>query len=205
MGAANDKVIKLDFGNSRGDVDDEKPAKKNKKQEEREAKMEAEQAALEQELIKINNRYKRLAKSIKTAKSDSQTNTRILKYCLQMSVRLLPIAEETFLKFKNERAIYGLKALVDQNRELMSDIRQMSNNDATIDFILNQVVLPSLQMVLAHQVAAMAELKTEILNICPPKKAKVMKIRINNMLKDQGKLLTDTGKSVENRIRTFYK
>ncbi|MDE1905110.1 MAG: hypothetical protein KGH75_01485 [Rhodospirillales bacterium] len=164
----------------------------------------ARRQKLEKEVIRINKRYKRLALAMKEADSDIQTNIRVLKYCFDMSVRLLPIAEEIYQTYKNERSVYALTALTTQVRELSNDLRMLSSNDKTIEHILESIFLPSLKLVLQHFINDFSDLKKEIIDTVPPKKAKQLKLRMNKMIKAQGQLLQDISSSVEQKVTDHF-
>ena len=121
-----------------------------------------------------------------------------------MSTRLLPVAEEIYQTYKNERGMYALNALVNQIRELSSDLRMLSSNDKTVEYVLESVFLPSLQLVLQHFVSDFSELKQNISDSLPPKKAKNIKLQMNRMIKAQGQLLDDIKKSVSEKIETHF-
>jgi len=164
----------------------------------------AKRQKVEEEIIRISKRYRKLSKSMRESDSDVQTNIRVLKYCFNMSTRLLPIAEEIYVTYKNERGMYALNALVNQTREIASDIRMLSSNDKTIEYVLQAVFLPSLKLVLQHITNDFSDLKRELGDILPPKKAKAFKLKMNKMLKGQGQLLNDMSKSVEEKVTKHF-
>ena len=194
------KVIKVDFDKVR-----EGAEKFSKKKSKTELINEERQQEIEEEITRINKRYLKLEKSVKDAKSDVQVNVKILKYCLNMSMHLLPTAQEIYTRYRSERAMYALNALVNQTRDLMDDIRQLSSNDKTVDHMLNSIMLPNLQLILQHTTNEFAELKTILSDAMPAKKAKMLRATMSKMQKNQAKLLTDIGKMTEEKIREYFK
>jgi hypothetical protein len=168
------------------------------------AKDLAKQEKIEKELVRIQKRYKRLANSLKEVDTDVQANIKVLKYCFTMSHRLLPVAEEIFVRYKNERAVYAINGLVSQIRELAADLRMLSSNDKTVEYILNAVFLPSLQMVMQHITSDFAELREAITESLPPKKSKDVKLKMSKMIKGYGQLLNDAKKDVTEKVERHF-
>jgi len=164
----------------------------------------AKRQKVEDEIVRISKRYRKLSKSMRESESDVQTNLRVLKYCFNMSTRLLPIAEEIYVTYKNERGMYALNALVNQTREIANDIRMLSSNDKTIEYVLQAVFLPTLKLVLQHITGDFSDLKRELSDALPEKKAKSFKLKMNKMLKAQGQLLNDVSKSVEEKVTRHF-
>jgi len=162
------------------------------------------QEKIEKEIVRLNKRYRNLSKGLKTVDTDAQTNIKVLKYCFKSTINLLPMAEEIYIRYKNERAAYAYNALTNQARELMNDIRMLSSNDKTIEYVLQAVFLPTLKLVLQHITNDFSDLKRELGDILPPKKAKSFKLKMNKMLKAQGQLLNDISKSVEEKVTTHF-
>ena len=204
---AKDNVVKIDF--SKFDDLEEKGKKRRPKVSVEEKELSPEELErrqkIEEEIVKINNRYRKLAKSLKEADSDTQANIRVLKYCFAMSHRLLPIAEEIYIKYKNERGVYAIAGLVEQIRELSNDLRMLSSNDKTVEYVLNVVFLPALQLVMQHIISDFAELKTTLTDSLPEKKAKPIKLKLSKMTKAYGQLLDDVKKSVSEKVTEHFK
>jgi hypothetical protein len=168
-------------------------------------KEEAKQRKIEEELIRINKRYKKLTASLKDVDNDLQANIKVLKYCFTMSHRLLPIAEEIFIRYKNERAVYAIAGLVSQIREIANDLRMLSSNDKTVEYLLESVFLPTLQLVMQHMVNDFSEIKGLVSDALPPKKAKEIKLKLSKQTKAHGQLLDDIKKSVTEKVSEHFK
>ncbi len=171
---------------------------------ENEKKKEQQQLKVEKQVAAIKKRHKAFLKSLKNSGADNKTNLKILKYCLDMSLRLMPIVEASVVTYKNDRAVYAVKALTEQTREIMDDMRMLSDNDRTVDFLLNQALIPGMQLLLQHIVHDYTDLKNTISSSLPPKKAKAFKIKINKMLKNQAALLDDMKAGLEKKVEEYF-
>jgi hypothetical protein len=190
--------------------DDEDKGKRGKKNKEQEPKVLtpeqiARQEKIEKEILKLNKRYRNFSKSLKNSTSDTQSNLKVLKYCLKSTINLLPMSEEIYVRYRNERAAYAYASLTSQARELMNDIRMQSSNEKTVEYMLNNVVLPSLQLVLGHISNDFSEIKTLLVEQLPPKKAKTARNKLNKMLQGHGQLLSEMSKSVEAKVTEYFK
>lgn len=175
------------------------------KQEQDRIEREKREKIVETKLLLIGKKYKKLKKGIKLSKSEHKANLKILKYCLDMSVRLLPLAEESYIRWQSERSMYALNALVNQSREIMNDIRMVSNNDKTVEFLIEQALMPGMKLIMQHILNDFSNLKSIIKEQIPSSKAKAINLEINKMLKAQGMLMEDMRKGLQEKINEYFK
>lgn len=158
-------------------------------------------SAFESEMKKHRRRLKRNKVSL----TETQGNLAVLKSLLKMTLDMMPIAEKQFKKYQNERAVYPIVALTNQIREIMTDVRQLDNNDRLAQHLMVSILRPSLKLIISHIVQDFNTLKEELTETMPPKRALRVKQRLNDMMRSHGTLLDELTQSVEQQLDEYLK
>lgn len=107
-----------------------------------------EDASMEELGIKpFRKEYRRLRK-LATAEdfSASGASYALTRALLSMVIQAMPVAERGVHKYKNERAMYGLNALVSTARELANDLRAFGDQQELADRVRSAVVQSGLRV-----------------------------------------------------------
>jgi hypothetical protein len=124
----------------------------------------------------------------------------ILRSMLNMLVSLIPLAEQNYKQYSNERSAYAINALVSQTRELLTDIKNAQNTEQQIDYITNEIVSLHLKLILNNIINNVYVLKKEVKSKGKPKD--IIKM-LDAMIKDQGAFIIQIRKSVEDRLKEY--
>lgn len=156
-------------------------------------------STIDNDVAKIQKQYSILIKKNKKRPELSDVNT--LSYLLKLSLSLIPLAQEDYIR--ERKGIYAINALTSQVQELQNSMRMLSNGSKTADYLVDKIFTPTLKLILNHILNDFADLKAQYDKELNPKKAKVLKLMLNNKLKGHGQLLNDITESVRAQIENY--
>lgn len=84
-----------------------------------------EQIRLLKKLKKTRREHKKIRKLIRKDGLDEKDTLVMLKALLSITLSMIPVAEQQYYKYSNERAAYAFNALVSQTREIANDMRSI--------------------------------------------------------------------------------
>lgn len=150
--------------------------------------------------------FKKELKKIKLSNNNDLTSAESIldlhKAMLKLVVDMISIGESQYRQWKGERAAYALNSLINQARELASDIRSMQEVNSQTEKIAENIILPSMTMLVQNNTNMVLNMKKQILSHITKKdvKAVVSKI-IDNLIRSQASYINELMKSMQSRIR----
>lgn len=194
---ASAKTITLRDGNL-----DKATKKRNKA---REAALADATKELSETDVDIDNVKSKFESSLKRSKKrlanipedDSKHQLAYLKAMMLTMQAIIPIAEKQFKKKKDGRATYPLVSLMKEFRETMLDYRQLKNNDAVAEHIIDNIIAPNLKVIMQSFVQSCQDMKMEL-------SRKDRKL-VNDMMQSHAKFVTSVLMAVTDSIHQYYK
>lgn len=120
-------------------------------------------------------------------------NIEMLRAMLTMMLDIIPLAEQVFRKSKKESSAYALNALVNQARELSTDLRMSKDVEGQAAFIRDMIINPVFKMFAQQLIAETINIKNSIdTNVDNRKHAKRVKQDVDDMARALGKYLTES-------------
>lgn len=156
---------------------------------------------LEHEIERIHIRFAKLQKSISKKMESPAAILTTLKYLLRASLNMVPLAEEDYRR--SRKGMYAFISLGNQIRELMIEIRQTAGGSDTADYLLEEIMVPALQMVLQHVMNDFSFLRKELAKSLPPQKMKRINESINTVLQNYATLMEETSNQVRENVNKY--
>lgn len=94
--------------------------------------------------------------------SSSAASYALTRALLSMIIQAMPIAEQGVHKYKNERAMYGMNALVSTARELANDLRAFGDQTELSERIRKVVVQGALRTLATHLIQELINARRDI-------------------------------------------
>jgi len=171
------------------------PHRKEKNQEKQEAKVDA--------FIKASSKeYARLSKL--TDKKGDYTEKDMgvmLKTMLKMTLKMLPQAQQTYVRWPSNLNAAAYNHLVSQGREISNDLRSIQDLTAQFNMIMGEVS-KSVQLMLRNLVDQSYPLIKELQD-SSPKTAKKTKRLVNLLLREHASYVSDSLKGLDARLNAY--
>lgn len=122
----------------------------------------------------------------------SSTTRAMTRAMLAMVIDVIPLAEKAYRQTQKENQAYALNALVNQARELSTDLKMMQDVEGQAEFIRNQLIDPLMMSLTQQIMASMLSLKNSIdteLGAKAPGRAKTLKRQVDDNLRGLGEFL----------------
>jgi hypothetical protein len=120
-------------------------------------------------------------------------NTEMLRAMLTMMLDIIPLAEQTFRKSKKESSAYALNALVNQARELSTDLRMSKDVEGQALFIKDLIITPIFKVFAQQLISETLNVKNTVdTHVSNPKRARKVKEDVDKMARNLGKFLTES-------------
>lgn len=176
-------------------VAEEKAKKKKKKKslegaKKKQAKL---QAAITEELALIEN--------LPPAHS-TQEQQQLEEYLhmFRKLAKLIRKAEKQCMKSGQSRDYYALCTLMSQQREVIADIRSVSDMSGQVSQLENNVMQPMVRSIGQNMLDCFYQLKALIVNVSKPEETQFALGRLNDITKEQGKFLQSQYSNAVERV-----
>lgn len=140
--------------------------------------------------------FKKLRKKVGASNDHfnaENTNAEMLRAMLTMMLDIIPLAEQTFRKSKKESSAYALNALVNQARELSTDLRMAKDVEGQAAFIKDMIINPIFKVFAQQLITQMLNVKNTVdTHVSNPKRARKVKEHVDKMGRELGKFLTES-------------
>ena len=137
---------------------------------------------------------------------DENTNKQVLQASLDMVNDLIPFLEITLRRFKNERGAYAVNTLLNQQRELINDIRSLQTHEVRAERI-NDFVFESLKLIVENLFDTTSMLRTNLVaKLNPdndPKTNSIITGVLERYVEEHGSYIVEMRKDLEEKIRGF--
>lgn len=144
----------------------------------------------EEALSLYAKRLRRLAKRVSNKSktyNSALTRETVVREQLASVLRLLPLAEESFMGTKSERQAYAYMALMNQSRELMADLQSMATVDELAANIVQKVIEPTYTELISFLIGEISQVQSEVNNATSKEQlAKHVRSRLSELLKIVG-------------------
>lgn len=121
-----------------------------------------------------------------------QVNTEMLRALLAMVVSLVPVAEANYRASRKESAAYALNALINQAREVSTDLRMAKDYEGQAIFIRDNILTPIFRSFTQNLLNEHQHLKNTIdTAISREKEARKIKEELDNVTRSLGKFLSE--------------
>lgn len=178
-------------------IDEKQLAKKIRKSNRKKAKKLAKRLKRYKSIFK--GKVSDIQRFIETNDSDNAID-QAQRQLLLMLIELIPIAEDKYREFGNERAAYALNSLVSQIRELISDIRSEEDSSQLVQKILNNILHPTFLLLGQNLVDNMYHLRKQIEIYVKPEDMKIVNTRVNESAKNMASYLEEQYKHLMEKI-----
>lgn len=122
-----------------------------------------------------------------------QVNTEMLRALLAMVVSLIPVAEANYRSSRKESAAYALNALINQAREVSTDLRMAKDYEGQALFIRDNILSPIFRAFTQNLLNEHQHLKNTIdTSISRDKEARKIKAELDDVTRSLGKFLSET-------------
>lgn len=141
-----------------------------------------------------------------TTMNASHSSRLMTRAMLAMVVDLIPVAEQAYRESKKEQSAYALNALVNQARELATDLKMMQDVEGQAEFIRDKLITPIFMSMTQQILASMMSLKNTIdteLGNKAPKTSRRVKTEIDNNLRALGSFLEESNKKMGSDIERY--
>ena len=165
------------------------------------AKNETEvSAALDNQVSMFGKRYRKLCQELDKKGSsdfDDQQSVAMIQSLLFSTTSMIEIAEKAYRQFRNERSAYAFKALVEQNLQLLQDLRIMRGNDKVVEKVVEQLKT-HVTTIVQHLIDGSYLLKKQLMDATSSERVKKeIEKRVQEHLTTQGKSLNEVFKAME--------
>lgn len=147
----------------------------------------------------FNRRMKSMQRRIDKGEIDNAI-VLIQKQLLKTLVDVIPIAEISYRRYKNERASYALSGLISGARELIGDIQATKDSQQLIDRIVIGVMQPAFASIAQQIVSSTQHIYREIEDVIDHKKKDEVKQVLTGSAKDLGHYLNEQLVAVRTRL-----
>lgn len=122
-----------------------------------------------------------------------QVNNEMLRALLAMVVSLIPVAEANYRSSRKESAAYALNALINQAREVSTDLRMAKDYEGQASFIRDNILSPIFRAFTQNLLNEHQHLKNTIdTAISREKEARKIKAELDDVTRSLGKFLSET-------------
>lgn len=163
--------------------------------------IEAEVSIFEEEMEAI--------REMVSAKSDDfnaeAANKMLLRSMLMTVLDIIPIAERAFRATSKENAAYAVNALINQAREISTDLKMAGDVENQSRFIKESIIDPMYKAIAQNMLQELLSLKsvidTELSN--KPKTAKTIKRSVDSTLRTIGMFMTQSSEKISSDIESY--
>lgn len=117
-----------------------------------------------------------------------------------MLTELIPIAENTFRKFGNERAAYALNAMISQVRELVADQKAEQDLGALATKLCDDVLLSAFRQLGENMATSFYHLRETAMPLVPKNERAAFRNRLEESAVDMSKYATELFKQTRERV-----
>lgn len=154
---------------------------------------------VEKFIASSSKQYLRLNKLIKKGGDYSEKDMGLmLKTMLKMTLRMLPIAQQTYVQWPSSLNAAAYNHLVSQAREITNDLRSVTDLNAQFGLI-QESVLDTLKLIMMNLVSHIKPLHKQIEDI-NPKAAKKIRTALKTMLAEHASYSDQAIKSLEKHL-----
>ncbi len=136
--------------------------------------------------------------------ADAAGNVAVLKSLLEMLITLIPTAEKTYKKFKNERGAYAIAALVTQTREISADIQRYSSSQKNASVLIDSIIIPNIQLILQNYMSTNSVLINSINKRYGKKEGKAIISLINQSMTEHSSYLKQITEAISQRATDYF-
>lgn len=136
----------------------------------------------------------------------SHTSRMMTHAMLAMVVDLIPVAEKAYRNSQKEQAAYALNAMVNQARELSTDLKMMQDVEGQAEFIRNKLLGPVFMSLTQQILASIMALKNNVdteLGSKAPKTARRLKKELDENLRALGDFLSQSNSKLGSDIERY--
>jgi hypothetical protein len=170
-------------------------------------KLEEEQAKFDSLVSRFDKIYQKQKKKLRKKNiriTDGPGNIMVLTAMLEMTLKLIPIAEKQFYRFKNDRAVYPVINLVKQAREIATDIQRLGGAASAAPVIINTMITPNFQHLLQSSLNEGSALLRKLKQELPREHHKTVQSAINEMVKNQTNYLGEINRAITSQIENYF-
>lgn len=120
-----------------------------------------------------------------------KSSARMLRALLVMTLDMIPLAEEGFRKTRKESAAYALNALMNQARELQTELRMSKDYEGQAIFIRDNILSPIFKSFTQNMLNEHQHLKNTIDTNLRDKESKKIKAAVDDVTRALGKFLSE--------------
>lgn len=124
------------------------------------------------------------------------------KAMLQTVIKMMPVAEQKYYEFMNDRAVYAFNALVTQARELIADVQAGQDKSKVLDNVLYNLIQPQIKMFANFLLGTNHQLKKEIKKLVKEKYHKELDHVIDESVKSMGSYAQEMFNDLKERLPT---
>lgn len=183
------KVTNFSSGMSSG----KKPVKQRKKQSVESVKSRA--LALQS---KVQGQATDL--TVPTPSNDEKIYLEEYMHLFEMLQKMIRISEERYLDSNSTREIYAMMTMYSQLREVIADIRSISNMSDHANHLIDQVIQPSISSIAQSFVDIFYHIRLLIRETARDDQVQYGIRRVDEMMRDSGLLLQDQYEKISERI-----
>lgn len=131
-------------------------------------------------------------------------NKMLLRSMLAMTLDIIPIAERAFRQTTKENAAYAVNALINQAREIATDLKMMGDVENQAKFIKESIIQPMFTAQAQNMLHEMLQLKSVIdTEVTNPKTAKAVKRRVDDTLRTIAAFMTQSTEKISSDISSY--
>lgn len=132
-------------------------------------------------------------------------NKMLLRSMLAMTLDIIPIAEKAFRQTTKENAAYAVNALINQAREIATDLKMMGDVENQAKFIRESIIIPMFTAQAQNMLHEMLSLKSVIDTELDksPKTAKIVKRRVDDTLRTIANFMTQSSDKMTSDIESY--
>lgn len=124
----------------------------------------------------------------------------VYRRLLQMTVDLIPLAEQAVIDSRGQKGVYQVNALTSQVREIIADIQAVQDRGMLGRQIVERVLKPAFFDVARHMVESDHRLLNNVLSRIDPKEHEVVRNLFLGAQTEMAKLLKDQMRDVSEQI-----
>lgn len=168
------------------------------------AQLAAELALLEKAEV-LERKFKKLKKKMKGSLDVSDLHQKeLLRLMLDSTVAIVPVAFKQYMLKKGESMLYAYNGAVNQSKDLLALMRQMTDSEGQAAYLTNDVVGPSLVGATQHLMTMINVVKGSIDDTkIKSKDARYIKQKLDEALRDHAIYLNEMNRMLGDRIRQF--
>ena len=157
-----------------------------------------EKTEIERKISQFRETYLKLKKGLGEGSTLDKKFEIRLQSMLESLDSMLPVAEEQYLKFSNDRNAYAVNTIMNQMREIQNDLRNIRDLDQQVSYIIENIFTPCFYM-LSQKINEQGLELMQALDERKPSKTTI-RLRVESNLKEMAVLLQRTHESVQQEM-----